>query len=107
LHYQSLLAQAIFCAYNKSMRITFDTVKNAINIEKHGMSLVDAERIEWDTLRAMTDTRQDYGEVRMIGYALIQSRLHVIVYTDRASERRIISLRKANKREVQNYVAND
>jgi uncharacterized DUF497 family protein/uncharacterized protein (DUF4415 family) len=66
------------------MRITFDTVKNAINIEKHGMSLVDAEHIEWDTLWAMTDTRQDYGEVRMIGYALIQSRLHVIVYTDRA-----------------------
>ncbi len=71
------------------------------------MSLVDAERIEWDTLWAMTDTRQDYGEVRMIGYALIQSRLHVIVYTNRAGERRIISLRKANKREVQNYVAND
>jgi hypothetical protein len=46
-------------------------------------------------------------EVLMIGYALIQSRLHVIVYTDRAGERRIISLRKANKREVQNYVAND
>ncbi len=46
-------------------------------------------------------------EVHMIGYALIQSRLHVIVYTDREGERRIISLRKANKREVQNYVAND
>ena len=27
-----------------------------------------------------------------------------IVYTDRANERRIIRLRKVNKREVQNYV---
>ena len=88
------------------MNITFDPLKNAINIQKHGLSLADAEHIERNTLWAMIDTRQDYGEVRIIGYALIQSRLHAIVYTDRANERRIISLRKANKREVQNYVTN-
>ena len=78
------------------MNITFDPVKNAINMEKHGLSLAEAEYIEWDTLWAMEDTRQDYGEVRMIGYALIQTRLHAIVYTDRGNERRVISLRKAS-----------
>ena len=86
------------------MNIIFDPIKNATNIEKHGVSLAESEYIEWETLWAMVDTRQDYGEVRMIGYALIQTRLHAIVYTDRANERRIIRLRKANKREVQNYV---
>ena len=35
------------------MNITFDPVKNAINIQKHGLSLADAEHIEWNTLWAM------------------------------------------------------
>lgn len=35
------------------------------------------------------------------------TRLHNVVFTDRANTRRIISLRKANKREVQNYVTQD
>lgn len=86
------------------MKITFDPTKNEKNLIKHGMSLADAIHINWETLRAIQDTRQDYGEVRMIGYALIGTRLHNVVFTDRANTRRIISLRKANKREVQNYV---
>ncbi len=86
------------------MKITFDPAKDATNLIKHGVSLFDAAHIDWDTLWAIADTRQDYGEVRMMGYALIKTRLHNVVFTDRVDERRIISLRKANKREVQNYV---
>lgn len=44
-----------------------------------------------------------YGEVRMIGFAYIGLRLCCVVYTGRGDERRIISLRKANKREVTRY----
>lgn len=88
------------------MKITFDPTKNAANLVKHGMELADAIHIDWETLLAIPDTRQDYGEVRMIGYAFIATRLHNVVFTDRENERRIISLRKANKKEVQNYVAN-
>lgn len=51
------------------MKITFDPTKNETNLIKHGMSLADAVHIDWETLRAIQDTRQDYGEVRMIGYA--------------------------------------
>ncbi len=86
------------------MKITFDITKDAINQAKHGLSLADAIHIDWETLWAVQDTRQNYGEIRMIGFALIKTRLHNIVFTDRGSERRIISLRKANKREVQQYV---
>lgn len=88
------------------MKITFDPAKDATNLVKHGISLADAAYIDWESLWATTDTRQDYGEVRMIGFAFIETRLHNVVFTDRVNERRIISLRKANKREVQHYVTN-
>lgn len=65
-----------------------------------------AQKLEWETLWSIKDTRHDYGETRMIGYALIESRLYCVVFTDRGNERRIISLRKANQREVRNYVIN-
>ncbi|VAW31986.1 hypothetical protein MNBD_CHLOROFLEXI01-1106, partial [hydrothermal vent metagenome] len=47
----------------------------------------------------------DYDEVRVIGYAPIGQRVFCVVYTDRGNTRRIISLRKANKREVKNYAS--
>jgi len=85
------------------MELTFDPAKDAINRAKHGVSLAEAEAIEWETLWAIEDRRQDYGEVRMIGFAYIGSRLFCVVYTDRGETRRIISLRKANSREVDRY----
>ena len=56
-----------------------------------------------DTLSARLDRRQDYGEVRVIGFADVGLRLFCVVFTDRGDERRVISLRKANAREVADY----
>lgn len=89
------------------MQITFDPSKDKQNQEKHGVSLSDADSLEWDTLLAMPDDRKDYGENRMIGFALSGERLFCVVYTDRGDVRRIISLRKANNREVRFYVSQD
>lgn len=58
---------------------------------------------EWDLLQAKPDIRRDYGEPRVIGHAPISMRVYCVVYTDRGDERRIISLRKANGREVKRY----
>ena len=85
------------------MNITFDAEKDAANRAKHGVSLVDAERLEWDTLSARLDRRRDYGELRVIGFAYVGLRLFCAVFTDRGDERRVISLRKANAREVADY----
>jgi uncharacterized DUF497 family protein len=49
----------------------------------------------------------EYGEVRIIALALIKTRLFYVVFTDRGDYRRIISLRKANAREVKRYVSQD
>ncbi|MHB1618527.1 MAG: BrnT family toxin [Sulfuricella sp.] len=57
------------------------------------------------TLWAEQDARHAYGEVRMIGYALIRTRLYCVVFTERGEDRRIISLRKANPREVRHSVS--
>ncbi len=85
------------------MEITFDQAKDKTNIAKHGVSLGDAELIKWDMLVTTIDARRDYKEERMIGFAPIGTRLHCVVFTVRNNELRIISLRKANKRELIDY----
>ncbi|MGB4766297.1 MAG: BrnT family toxin [Rugosibacter sp.] len=87
-----------------SVNITFDTAKDAANLSKHGVSLALAQQLEWEWLRAKSDTRMNYEEPRMIGYAPIGERVYCVVFVDRGAVRRIISLRKANTREVNRYV---
>jgi len=85
------------------MKVICDAAKDAINKEKHGVSLTDAALIDWDDALIWQDMRRDYGETRMIALAPIGERLYCAVYVDREDDRRIISLRKANYREVIQY----
>lgn len=89
------------------MMMTFDPAKDALNIAKHGVSLALAAQIEWTEMWSRTDDRHAYGEIRHIGFAPIGARLFCVVFTDRPGQRRIISLRKANAREVRNYANQD
>ena len=88
------------------MKYVFDPAKHAVNQQKHGLSLALAEVLFAGPFSAMTDDRFDYGEVRQLAFGRIRGRLFVCVYADRDAERRVISLRKANKREVQRYGEN-
>jgi hypothetical protein len=88
------------------MHITFDPGKDAANVAKHAVSLAVAKELEWDTLQCKEDSRRNYGETRMAGYAFIGERLYGVVYVVRGDVYRVISLRKANQREVKTYVAN-
>ena len=85
------------------MEITYDPNKDAINRQKHGVSLELAREIDWPDVLTQPDTRKDYRELREIGYALIGERLYCVVFTQRGDTMQIISLRKANPREVRNY----
>lgn len=82
------------------MDITFDPGKDAINIAKHGLSLALAVELEWSEVIVRPDIRRDYGELREIGFGLIGDRLYCVVFTQRNDAFHIISLRKANRREV-------
>ena len=89
------------------MNVTFDPAKDAVNKAKHGVSLADAEAFEWGSAEVWPDTRRNYGEARMVALGYIGLRIMSMVFVDRPpeqpTERRIISLRKANQREVKRY----
>ena len=89
------------------MHLTFDPAKNTANQAKHGFSLPNAESFEWDTAVVWPDQSHAYDKPRMVALGYIGLRLMAVVFVDRppeqATERRIISLRKANSREVKRY----
>jgi uncharacterized DUF497 family protein len=85
------------------MDITYDIAKDATNTEKHGVSLAAAADFEWDEALVWADERKAYGENRECAVGYIGNRLFYVVYVDRKDVRRIISLRKANSREVKRY----
>ncbi|WP_292993516.1 BrnT family toxin [Nitrosomonas sp.] len=89
------------------MKITFDPAKDSINIAKHGVSMALASELDWESAQLWLDTRKEYGEIRIIALALMKTRLFYVVFTDRGDYRRIISLRKANAREIKRYVSQD
>ena len=84
--------------------ISFDPEKDRLNLAKHGVSLGLARELEWEGLAARPDLRFDYGEARYVGYAPLGERVYSVVFVERGGGLRIISLRKANDREVATYV---
>ena len=87
------------------MPIEFDDTKSAKNKAdpSRGFGLGKAADFEWGSCVTFPDDREDYGEIRLISIGFIQQRLHVVVWTRRGHVTRIISLRKANQREVKYY----
>jgi hypothetical protein len=86
------------------VRFDFDPNKDRLNLEKHGLSLSVAEELDWDAALLWIDDRQDYGETRVLALAPKTEILYYVAFVDRADVRRIISLRRANRREVKRYV---
>ena len=88
------------------MLIEFDPVKDKANLAKHGVSLALAGKLDWDTALVWLDDRFDYGELRMIALAPEANTLYFVAFVERGDVRRIISLRRAEIREVKHYVEN-
>ena len=86
------------------MQIEFDPAKDQTNLKTHHVSLTLIEEFDWDSAIDVLDERHDYKEKRWVAHGLIGERLFCVVYTIRGPALRVISLRKANKREVRNYV---
>lgn len=86
------------------MQIEFDPAKDAGNQAKHGVSLALAQMLEWDSALVWVDERYEYGELRMIALAPETRVLFYVAFIDRGAVRRIISLRRATRREVKHYV---
>ena len=88
------------------MYIEFDPVKDVANQTKHGVSLSVAGELDWEAALLWIDDRFEYGEMRMIALAPETEILYYVAFVDRGEVRRVISLRRANRREVKHYVEN-
>ena len=86
------------------MRLTYDPRKDTENIRRHGVSLKLAAELDWDSALAWIDTRFNYEELRLIALAPESRVLYYVAFVDHLNERRIISLRRATRREVKHYV---
>ena len=85
------------------MKVEFDPDKSQRNIAERQLSFELAEAFEWETALIWEDNRQDYGEIRFCALGYIGVRIYHLVFTLRSGRIRVISLRKANRREVQRY----
>jgi uncharacterized protein len=86
------------------MRLGFDPDKDAGNQAKHAVSLSLAGELDWEAALVRVDERFEYGELRMIALAPATNLLYFVAFVDRRDVRRIISVRRANRREVKHYV---
>ena len=85
------------------MKLIFDPIKDSTNFHTHGLSLSEAKFLDWADALSWIDSRKDYGEIRGVALAPMKHRLYCVVYVDTKVSRRIISLRKANNREIDRY----
>ena len=84
-------------------RFIWDERKRAENLRKHDVDFALVEHFEFDTAVITVYDRKDYGEVRYRAFGMIEARLHVLIFTARGAQTRVISLRRANDRESESY----
>lgn len=97
------LAAGILRIYITGMRYSFDPAKAASNVAKHGVSFDSVSEFEWEAALIQADTR--HNEPRLVATAPIGDRVYVLVYSIERRSVRIISLRKANNKEIDRYEA--
>ena len=86
-------------------RLPFDwnEAKRRDNLAKHGVDFDLVYEFDWDTAIIHQDIRKNYQEARFQAVAPIGDRIFFMVFTVRGNRTRIISLRKANNREIRRY----
>ena len=82
------------------MQIEFDTDKREKTLMERGLDFARAAEVFAGVTVTIEETRQEYDEARFITVGLLDGRTVVLVWTPRGEARRIISMRKANEREI-------
>lgn len=86
------------------MEFEWDDEENAINGSKHRLSFEEAIHIFSGPVWTRSDFESGEGEHREISIGMLPgSSVLVVVHTERGSRTRIISARKATRRERANY----
>lgn len=86
------------------MRFQYEAAKAAANLRKHGVSFADAEGVLKDPLALTIEDPDAQAERRYVAVGLGNlGELLVVVYTERAEEYRLISARRATRKERNAY----
>jgi uncharacterized DUF497 family protein len=84
----------------------FDPAKAKANLRKHGVAISDAEQALRDPNALTIEDPDVEGEQRFITLGMDAiGRVLVVVHTQRGERIRIVSARKASRREMENYHA--
>lgn len=85
------------------MQFTWDEKKRRQNLEKHGIDFADAGMIFSHPMLVKRDNRRDYLEERWAALGRLKGTVVFLAYTLRGENVRIISIRRANKKERDLY----
>ena len=86
------------------MKIVWDPKKAELNFNKHKVRFSDAESVLYDPYAITIEDVSSKGEQRHITIGIDSiARILVVVYTYREDEIRLISARRATKKEVRQY----
>ncbi|TAN04573.1 MAG: BrnT family toxin [Rhodanobacteraceae bacterium] len=85
------------------MEFNWSSAKRVANLKAHGLDFVDAPRVFEGLTFTFEDDRFAYGEQRFVTLGLLAGTPVSIVHTETQHEIRIISFRKATRREAQIY----
>lgn len=84
-------------------KIEFDLRKSDRNAHERGLPFERAADFEWENAVVVADARREYGETRLVAAGILDGRLHMLCFIRIPDGIRVISLRRANKREVLEY----
>ena len=90
------------------MQLEYEEQTRQVTLATRGLDFADAENIFAGLHYTLTDDRKPYGETRYITAGFLHGRLVFVVWTyrpngDTPTHRRIISMRKANEREIKKF----
>jgi uncharacterized DUF497 family protein len=89
---------------NTGLEFEWDDQKAAANAAKHGVTFEYAAAVFLDPCLVDFDASNPQDqEVRRKAVGVIGEKVYVVVYTDRPGVRRLISARRANKKEIEAY----
>jgi uncharacterized DUF497 family protein len=85
------------------MEFEWDEAKRLTNLAKHGLDFADLDEFDWSKPVIYADVRKAYGEARFMALAEFRNRVHSVTFTMRGRVMRVISFRRAHRKEVRRY----
>ncbi len=85
------------------MPIVFDQRKSEINAKVRALPFEMVEDFDWTSAAIIEDVRQAYPERRYQALGMLGGALHMVVYALIGADVRVISLRRASRKEREKY----